>query len=381
MTANLINDTSFDEDEVLEGIREWVLIESPSTDRQGVNRMMDAAQAAMTSIGARIERVPGRDGYGDVVKARTPWGGDGPGILVLGHLDTVHPVGTLGGPLPYRREADKVFGPGIYDMKGGVYIAYYALRQIVRSGSETPLPVTFMFIPDEEVGSPTTRTLIEEEAKKNKYVLVPEPAQDRGRLITGRWAFARFRLRARGRPAHAGATLAQGRSAIREMAQQILRIEGMSDPERKVTISVGVINGGTFVNVVPMDCHAEALAVMPTQEAFDEICARMLALEAITPEAEFRVELGPVRPLFAETESSLALYEHAARIAKELGFDPGHGSVGGGSDGNFTGALGIPTLDGLGVCGDGFHTHNEHLLVSSLTPRAKLLARLFLELR
>jgi glutamate carboxypeptidase len=368
-------------DEIIQGIEDWVLVESPSHDAAGVNHMMDLAEAVMIKTGASIERVPGRDGFGDLVKARTPWGGDDAGILVLGHLDTVHPVGTLDGPLPFRREGDKLYGPGIYDMKGGMYIACYALHQILGAGATTSLPITFMFIPDEEMGSPTTRALIEAEAKKSKYVLVPEPAQDAGRMITGRWAFARFWLHASGTPAHAGATLNQGHSAIREMAQQIIRIENMSDPERNITLSVGVIHGGTFVNVVPIECRAEVLAVMPTQEAFDEISTRMLALGPLNSATGFRVEQGPVRPLFKADENVIALYRKAETIAAEIGFDPGHGEVGGGSDGNFTGHLGIPTLDGLGVCGNGFHTHQEHLFVSSLVPRTQVLMRLFKELK
>lgn len=371
-----LNRPTFNATEILDGIRRWVEVESPTNDRDGVNRMMDLAEETMTSIGARIDRLPGRDGYGDVVKARTPWGGDAPGILVLAHLDTVHPVGTLAGPLQFRREGDRVYGPGIYDMKGGAYLACYALRQIVRGGRETPLPVTFLFIPDEEVGSPSTRALIEEEARRNKYVLVPEPAQDRGRLITGRFAFARFVLRTRGRPAHAGATLKEGRSAIREMAHLVQRIEAMADPARHITYSVGVIAGGTFVNVVPLHCEAQVLAVAPTAEALQEIIERMTSLEPSDPAIDLAVERGPVRPLFEPNAGTLSLYELARKVAGENGFEVEHGSVGGGSDGNFTGALGIPTLDGLGACGDGFHTHDEHLLFSSLEPRARLIAGL-----
>ena len=370
------NRPEFDADEILEGIRQWVMVESPTSHPDGVNRVMDLAAQAMATLGAEIDRQPGGEGYGDVVRARVPGRGDGPGVLVLGHLDTVHLVGTLDAGLPYRREGDKVYGPGIYDMKGGMYNAYYALRQVLRAGGAPALPVTFLFITNEEVGSPTTRALIEAEAARHRYVLVPEPAKQ-GKLVTGRFAFARFRLHARGRPAHAGATLARGRSAIREMARQALRIEGMSDPDRGVTLSVGIIRGGTFVNVVPIECRAEVLAVMPTAAAFEETCAAMLALEAIEPDVAFTVEQGPVRPLFEPNDGVLALYDKAEAIAREIGFAPGHGSFGGGSDGNFTGALGIPTLDGLGLCGDGAHTHDEHVLYSSLVPRARLLAGLF----
>lgn len=370
------NAPAFDADEILEGIKTWVLVESPTSEPARVNRMMDLAAEAMARLGATINRESAGEGYGDLLIARVPGRTEGPGILVLGHLDTVHLVGTLDRDLPWRRDGDKVYGPGIYDMKGGMYAAVYALRQLLRAGTTPRLPVTVMFVPNEEVGSPTTRARIENEARRHRYVLVPEPAKQ-GRLVTGRFAFARFRLHARGRPAHAGATLARGRSAIREMVQQVLRIEAMSNPETGVTLSVGIIQGGTFVNVVPIECRAEVLAVMPSRAAFEETCVRMLALEPISPDVAFTVEQGPVRPLFEPNDGVLALYDRAEAIAKDIGFVPGHGSFGGGSDGNFTGALGIPTLDGLGLCGDGAHTHDEHVLYSSLVPRARLLAGLF----
>lgn len=366
----------FDAEEILEGICSWVQVESPTNHLEGVNRMMDLAEQAMRALGARIERLPGRDGYADIVKARLPWGEGEAGILVLGHLDTVHPVGTITSVLPIRREGDTVFGPGIYDMKGGMYIACYALRQLVRAAIIPSLPITFLFIPDEEVGSPSSREIIEAEAIKQKYVLIPEPAPEGGCLIVGRYAFARFKLHARGKPAHAGGYATQGRSAIREMAHQILDIESMSDPAHHISLSVGIIHGGTFVNVVPIDCQAEVLAVMPTPESFQDICARMLALTPKDPEVKLTVERGPVRPLFLPNDAGMALYRHAQRLAQEIGFNPDYRVVGGGSDGNFTGALGIPTLDGLGVCGKGSHTFYEHLYCSSLIPRARLLAGL-----
>lgn len=376
MTTDKTNMPVFDAEEILEGIQTWVQIESPTTHRDGVNEVMDLAQREMVALGATIQRESVSDQYGDVMRARIAGLEEGPGILLLGHLDTVHEVGTLATELAFRRDGDQVFGPGIYDMKGGLYSACYALRQLVRSGRSPRLPVTFMFIPNEEVGSPATRELIEKEAKQHRYVLVPEPAKQ-GKLVTGRFAFARFTVSVRGRPAHAGSTLARGRSAIREMAQQVLAIEAMSDPQTGVTLSVGVIRGGTFVNVVPIKCQAEVLAVMPTQDAFEKTCAAMMALGPINPDVSVSVEAGPVRPLFEPNENVLDLYKKAESIAQTIGFTPGHGSFGGGSDGNFTGALGLATLDGLGLCGDGAHTHDEHILYSSLVPRTRLLAGLF----
>jgi glutamate carboxypeptidase len=368
---------AFDLEEILAGLERWVRIKSPTMDRDGVNRMMDVAGEAMASLGAEVERHPGRDGYGDAVVAKTPSASGLPGILVLCHLDTVHADGSFPDERVFHREGGRIFGPGILDMKGGAFLACHGLRLTVEHSGPTPLPITFIFVPDEEVGSPTSRALIEAEALQNRYVLVPEPAQDGLNLITGRWAFQRFTVRARGRPAHAGATLESGSSAIREIAEQIVRIEEMSDHDRKITFSVGTVDGGSFVNVVPERCDAEVLVVTAERDVFDHARAAITSLEPRSADVRLEIEAGPVRPLFAPTPDGLALYEHARSLARRIGFDPGHGSVGGGSDGNFTGSLGVPTLDGLGPRGDGFHTPTEHVRVSSLVPRARLLAELF----
>jgi glutamate carboxypeptidase len=372
--SELLAPELFDEEAILDAIARWVAVESPTNHVAGVNRMMDLAAEAMGAIGASIDRRAGQAGFGDIVTARL--GPSDPGILVLAHLDTVHRVGTIDDSPPHR-DGDRFLGPGAYDMKGGALIAVHALRVLLGAGETTKLPVTFMFTPDEEVGSPTSRTAVEAEARHQRYVLVPEPAQNRGDLITGRWAFQRFIVEARGVPAHAGANLKDGSSAIREIAAQIPAIEAISDPDRNVTVSVGVIRGGTFVNVVASECTAEALAVTPTQADFEAILERMTALQPTQAQVDLTVRRGPVRPLFEPNRAGLDLYERARQIATQIGFAPGHGTVGGGSDGNFTGALGIPTLDGVGVCGDGFHTLDEHLLISSLVPRTRLLAELF----
>ncbi len=373
------NDDGFDGEEILAGICQWVGVESPTIHAPGVNRMMDLAEAAMRSVGAEVERLPGTDGFADVVRARVPGRGEGPGILVLGHLDTVHVLGTIDGPLPLRRDGDRMYGPGIYDMKGGMYLACHAMRRVVERSGRPNLPVTFMFIPDEEVGSPSTRRLIEEEAARHAFVLVPEPAKgDAGRVVTGRHAFLRFKLRVHGRPAHAGSDNNRlGRSAIRAMARLVDRIEGWSEFDRGANYSVGVIRGGTFVNVIPIECYAEVLCVAPTEADMGVVRDRMASLSGDADGVRVEVEPGAVRPLFRPTDGTLDLFETARGVAADLGFELEHGQFGGGSDGNFTGALGIPTLDGLGVCGNGAHTHDEHLLVSSLAPRARLLAGMF----
>jgi glutamate carboxypeptidase len=295
----------------------------------------------------------------------------------MGHLDTVHPVGTLA-DLPFRREGNKAWGPGIVDMKGGNYTALEAIRQVRRAGLRTPLPVTVLFTSDEEVGSPSTRDLIEAEAARHKYVLVPEPARPDGGVVTGRYAIARFNLQATGRPSHAGATLSAGRSAIKEMARKLIEIEDMTTED--CTFSVGVIHGGQWVNCVSTTCSGEALSMAKRQADLDRGVAAMLALRGSSNEVQFQVTRGVTRPVWEPDASGMALYETARSIAAELGYTIGAQSAGGGSDGNFTGAMGIPTLDGLGVAGAGMHTLDEHIQIDSLVYRGKLLAGLLMAL-
>lgn len=371
------NEPRIDADEILEAILGWVRIESPSHDAEAVNRMVDHVESAMRPLTGRVERRPGRDGYGDLLSVRSEWGGDGPGILVLSHLDTVHPAGSIDGVLPVRREGDRVYGPGIYDMKGGACLAWYAFRHLVRTGRETPLPITFLFVPEEEVGSPTSRALIEEAAGAARYVLVTEPARDGGRIVTARKGVAIFEMTTTGRPSHAGVRHQDGRSAIREMARQILRLEDMTDYARGVTVNVGVVAGGTGSNVVPAECRAEIDMRVPNPEVGEEMCARVLGLAAFDPDVTVEVTGGMNRPPYEKGPGIEALFEHARGLAAEIGFTLEDVKTGGGSDGNFTAALGAPTLDGLGVDGDGAHSHDEHLLFSSLEPRARLLLRLF----
>lgn len=367
---------AFDPEEILAGILRWVRTESPTYDPAAVNRMMDLAAADMRELGAAVERIAGVDGYGDCLRATVSGERDGPGVLVLGHLDTVHPLGTIDSALPVRREGERVYGPGIFDMKGGMYLAVHALKETLRQRGKPTLPVTFLFIADEEVGSPTTRAMIEVEARRHRYVLVPEPSRG-GTAVTGRHAFQRFWVTIHGRPAHAGATLRQGASAISAMARLIQTIEAMSDFECGETYAVGVVQGGQWVNVVPIECRAQVLCVSPTEDSVESVRRNMLALAGEADGVRIAVEPGPVRPLFRAHEGTMALYDQARRLAADIGFELRHGQFGGGSDGNFTGALGIATLDGLGVDGGGAHTHDEHLLVSSLAPHARLIAGLF----
>jgi glutamate carboxypeptidase len=369
----------FDPEEILARLRPWVECESPTFDGTAVNRMMDLASRDLAMLGGRVERIPGRMGFGDAVRARFPHpAGDEPGILVLAHLDTVHPVGTLGA-LPFRREDGRCYGPGICDMKGGTLLALEALRELARAGIATSRPVTVLLTPDEEVGTPSTRDLIEAEAARHAVVLVPEPGRPEGEsamggVVTGRYAIARFNLRTTGRPSHAGAKLSDGRSAIREMCRQILAIEAMTTDA--ATYSVGVVHGGQWVNCVATHCDAEALSMAKRQADLDRAVERMLSLSSSAPDVSLSVLRGVTRPVWEPGEAVMGLYAQAKALAHRLGFGLTHESAGGGSDGNFTGAMGIPTLDGLGVLGAGYHTLGEYIREDSLVPRARLLAGL-----
>ncbi len=368
-------DLPFDAEAMLPGLRRWVECESPTFDAAAVARMVDMAARDLALMGARIETIPGRMGYGPCLRATFPHprAGAEPGVLVMGHLDTVHPIGTLEA-LPWRREGNRVYGPGVYDMKGGNFIAVEAIRQLLRAGVATARPVTVLFTSDEEVGSPSTRDLIEAEAARHAVVLVPEPARPDGGVVTGRYAIARFNLRTIGKPSHAGARLADGRSAIREMCRQVVAIEAMTT--EAATYSVGVIQGGQWVNCVATTCDAESLSMAKRQEDLDEAVQRMLSLKPTGNDVQLVVTRGVTRPVWEPDARVMALYGTARGIASRIGFDISHQSSGGGSDGNFTGAMDIPTLDGLGVQGAGGHTLEEHLLLDSLVPRAKLLAGL-----
>ena len=370
----------FDTDEMIAGLRPWIECESPTYDAVAVNRMMDIAAYDMATLGAQIDWIPGRMGFGGSVRARFPHPDMGrvPGILIAGHMDTVHPVGTLE-VLPFRREGNICYGPGLMDMKGGNYISLDAIRQMIRAGLQTPLPVTVLFTPDEEVGTPSTRDLIEQEAARNKYVLVPEPGHEDGGVTIGRYAIARFNLRTIGQPSHAGARLGDGKSAIAAMARKIVEIEDMTGPG--CTFSVGVIHAGQWVNCVSSFCDAQALTMAKKQEDLDDGVARMMALQGEVNGVKFEVERGVTRPVWhPDQPGTQAIFNIAKDIAQELGFDMKGRSQGGGSDANFTGAMGIASLDSLGVLGNGLHTLNEHIFVDSLAQRAKLMAGLLMRL-
>lgn len=378
-----VTSNPFDARMILDGIRRWVEIETPTEASEQVNRLATIVADGYRGMPATVERIAGRDGCGDHLVARSAWGQDAPGILVLSHLDTVHPIGFIE-RLPFRIEGDSAFGPGIYDMKGGAYLAFHAFREICRelcaTSAHSPLGITQLYVSDEEIGSPTSRALIEAEGRKAKYVLVTEPARDGGKIVTGRKGVAHFEVFIKGVPAHAGTRPEDGRSAIRELGNVIQALEAMNDLKRGVTVNVGFVKGGTKPNVIAEEAYAEVDMRVPTIADADELVPRILNLQSRTEGVSVKVIGGLNRPPYEKNNAGAALYEHAKALAGELGFDLPDTATGGGSDGNFTAAH-TATLDGLGVDGQGAHTHYEQLYISSIEPRTRLLHRLYQTLR
>jgi len=369
----------FDSMMILDGIRRWVEIETPTEAPEQVNRLASMVADGYRDLPVSIERVAGHSGCGDHLVAHSSWGQERPGILVLSHLDTVHPIGFIK-RLPFRIESDSAFGPGIYDMKGGAYLAYHAFRQLCATPERSPLGVTQLYVSDEEIGSPTSRALIESEGRRAKYVLVTEPARDGGKIVTGRKGVARFEIFVKGVPAHAGTRPEDGRSAIRELANIIQTLEAMNDPKRGVTVNVGVVRGGTKPNVIAEEAYAEVDLRLPSIADAEELVPKILNLKSRSEGVSVKVTGELNRPPYQKGNAGAALFEHAKALAADIGFDLVDTATGGGSDGNFT-APHTATLDGLGVDGKGAHTDYEQMYISSIEPRARLLHRLYQTLR
>ena len=369
----------FDTDMILDGIRHWVEIETPTDAPDQVNELATVVADGYRGLPATIERVAGRSGCGDHIVARSSWGQEHPGILVLSHLDTVHPLRFIE-RLPFHVEGDSAFGPGIYDMKGGAYLAFHAFRELCAGDKHSPLGITHLYVSDEEIGSPTSRTLIEAEGRKAKYVLVTEPARDGGKIVTSRKGVARFEVFIKGVPSHAGTRPQDGRSAIRELANVIQTLEAMNDLARGVTVNVGLVRGGTKPNVIPEEAYAEVDMRVPALAGAEELVPKILGLTSKTEGVSVRVTGELNRPPYEKSNAGAALFEHAKTLAAEIGFELVESYTGGGSDGNFTAPF-TATLDGLGVDGQGAHTHYEQMYISSIEPRTRLLHRLYQTLR
>lgn len=352
-----------------------VELESPTEDKAAIDRLGRVLADELHGLGAQVDVLP-QEAAGDHLRAR--WGVGPGGILLLCHMDTVWPLGTLA-QMPARVTDGRLYGPGAFDMKGGIVNALWAIRAL-RALDLTPgRRITLLITSDEEVGSATSRTLIEAEAVEHDAVYVLEAAHPPdGALKTWRKGVGRYRIHVTGRASHAGAAHAEGVNAIEELAHQVLAIQALTNYEAGTTVNVGRVGGGTRSNVVPAQAWATVDFRVMNQPQADRIDAAFRGLTPRLPGTQIEVTGGLNRPPMVRTEAVVALYRRAEVVAAELGLAISETGTGGGSDGNFTAALGVPTLDGLGVAGDGGHALHEHVIIASLPERAALLAGLLL---
>lgn len=357
-----------DRQAMLRALEGLVQSESPSLDKASCDGCANqVAELFQRMVGGRLQR-HARETTGDHLEITI---GDGPSpILILCHHDTVWPAGTLQ-RLPFAVDGDRVTGPGCYDMKAGIVEAAFAIAT-----ARPQRAIIVLSTSDEEIGSTTSRRLIEARAAGAAAVLVLEPAFNGGQIKTARKGVADYRLRVVGRAAHAGVEPEKGVSAIEELAHQIPRIKALADAGRGTTVNIGVIRGGSRSNVVAAEAEALIDIRLATRDEATRVDRAMRALSPVLPGALVTAEGGMERPPMERTEGVARLAALAKTVAHELGFELEEASTGGGSDGNFTAALGIPTLDGLGPDGGGAHADSEHLLVSSWLQRTQLLARL-----
>ena len=356
-----------------------VRLESPSDDKDAVDRCGAELARRLIDAGADVARLP-QTTSGDHVRAEWHAGDDSASanqrrpILLLGHFDTVWPTGTID-RMPLRERDGRLHGPGVFDMKGGIAVSMLAMRALrdLRAG---PPHVVMLWTADEEVGSRTSRRLLEDEARRSSAVLVLEPSLPGGAAKTSRKGVGEFEIVVHGLAAHAGLDPGKGASAIHELARQILTLEALQDPERGVTVNVGVVAGGSRPNVIADRASARVDVRVQTMADAARVEAAVRALRPSRGSIRLEVSGGVDRPPLERSSDVIRLYQQARQAAAALGRELGEGGAGGGSDGNFTGALGVPTLDGLGPQGDGAHAAHEHVVLDDLPWRAAFLAAL-----
>lgn len=373
----LIDDFARRRDELLALAAALVALESPSGDKPRCDALAADLETTLAPLG-RVERFANPDG-GDHLRLSVPAPQTSPPArpaLLLCHYDTVWPAGTLAAR-PFRVDGDRAFGPGLYDMKASIAMAIVALRALGPLGLAPARPVTLLITSDEEIGSSTSRALIEATARDCAYALVLEPpVEPDGALKTARKGVGMFTVELTGRAAHAGVEPEKGASAITELAYQVLAVTALADPARGTTVNVGVVSGGSGRNVVPASARMEVDARAWTLAEAARVEQAFASLAPVTPGVSLTVYGGFNRPPMERTPASIALFERARALGAELGLALTEGATGGGSDGNFTAAIGVPTLDGLGVPGQGAHAEHEQISVAGLIQRSALLTRL-----
>jgi glutamate carboxypeptidase len=365
------------QENILDSIRRLVEIESPSFDVEGSRAAVDflVKEAEKISLELKIERVF-RENYGEHLVIRAFENRVEKPILLLGHTDTVHPRGSFE-QNPTRIEGDKYYGCGIFDMKANCVLILEILRAFSELNLKPSRPLTILLSCDEEVGSETGRALVEAEAANAAFSLVCEPSA-KGKAKTGRKGTAWLNLKAHGIPAHAGLEPEKGASAILELSKQIQKLHELNAPENGTTVNVCTIKGGTTSNVIPEFAEMEIDVRFTQMSEAERILSKIQALKSFDNRVSLDLEGGLNRPPLERNDKIVELYEKAKKIADEMNYEFGETQVGGASDGNFVGAMGVPVLDGLGVAGDGAHTLHEHILISDIPKRAALVAALML---
>ena len=357
-------------------IETFVRLESPSTDKAAVDRCGNEIAARLAEIGGRVTHLKQQE-RGDHLRAE--FGGDGRQIMMLGHFDTVWPVGQLD-RMPFSEQDGRLHGPGIFDMKSGLSIGMLAVRAALKHRTKTMPRVVMIWTTDEEIGSTTSRAIIEAEARRSEAVLVLEPSLPGGAAKTSRKGCGEFQLTIHGVSAHAGIDPGKGASAIHELALQIAQITQLQDLTRGVSVNVGTISGGSRTNVVAERAQATIDVRVPTMADAAQLEQAFAALQPRLKGTRLEIHGGVERPPLERSPQVIRLFERARAVAATLGRELGEGGTGGGSDGNFTAALGVPTLDGLGPRGDGAHALHEHVEVDDLAWRAAFIAALLVEI-
>jgi len=359
-------------------LKQLCSFESPSGDKVAVDACSAFVAGQLHDLGAQVRTVTQSAAGNHLVVdwAGSVASGSTGQFLTLCHLDTVWPLGTLA-IMPLREVEGKLHGPGTYDMKAGTVILWLALRAMQTVGLSPRHPIRMVFTSDEEVGSTTSRDLIEAEARRSTLALVLEPAMAGGQLKTFRKGVGEFKIVAQGRSAHAGVDHPKGLNAIAELAHQIIKLQALTDYEQGTTLNVGVISGGTASNVVPERAEMDVDFRVSKMSEVERLMPTILNLQPAIPGVQLAISGGLNRPPMERTATMIATFEQARRLGESLGLKLEEGSTGGGSDGNFTSALGTPTLDGIGARGDGAHAVHEHIIIDSLAERAALLATIF----
>lgn len=360
---------------IVDTIRELVETESPSDNKQAVDRLGQLLAGKFSAIGGRVQ-FHRTSGFGDHLQVDFP-GNSAKPVLLLGHLDTVYPMGTLE-TMPCRARDGRLWGPGTLDMKSGIGLMLHVIEGLRNWHGNLPRPVTVLLVSDEEVGSDSSRQITERLAKESAAVLVLEPSYGlHGAVKTARKGVGEYQVKVTGVAAHSGLDFEKGQSAILELARQIQKIATFTDLKRGLTLNVGLVQGGTRVNVVAAEATATVDARISRAKDGALVDKKMRSLRPVNRKCKVTVTGGVNRPPMERTPGVAALYEKAGEIAKGLGWKLGEAAVGGGSDGNFTAALGVPTLDGLGAVGEGAHAPHESILVDRMADRVALLALLF----